>query len=69
MVITVKKGVLSKVPNDSERLRNREGPYELVGKGLADYIQLRKKLYTNDGSRLSWLVLKDRATKIAEKVL
>ena len=29
----------------------------------------RKKLDTNDGCDLSWLVLKDRATKIAEKVL
>ena len=29
----------------------------------------RKKLDTNDGCGLSWLVLKDRATKIAEKVL
>ena len=29
----------------------------------------RKKLDTNDGCGLSWLVLKDRAKKIAEKVL
>ena len=29
----------------------------------------RKKLDTNDGCGLSWLVLKDCATKIAEKVL
>ena len=36
---------------------------------LADYMQLRKKQYTNDDCGLSRLVLKDRATKIAEKVL
>ena len=29
----------------------------------------KKKLDTNDGCGLSWLVLKDRVTKIAEKVL
>ena len=29
----------------------------------------RKKLDMNDGCGLSWLVLKDHATKIAEKVL
>ena len=37
------KTSIKNVPNDSERLRNREGSYEIAGKGLAVQMQLRKK--------------------------
>ena len=43
MALTVKKGVLEYVSNDSERLQNCEGPYELLKKGLVDYIYATSK--------------------------
>ena len=64
------KTSIKNVPNDSERLRNREGSYEMPEKVLQSKCNFeRKKLDMNDGCGLSWLVLKDRAKKTTKKVL
>ena len=58
------KTSIKNVPNDSERLRNREGSYEIAGKVLQSKCNFeRKKLDMNDGCGLSWLVQKKSQRK------
>ena len=56
-------------PEDIRRNRFRTGPYETVAKHLVEYINLRKRLLSQDKIGLDWAYLKMKALKIAEKVL
>ena len=62
-------GKLVYSPEDIKRNRFRTGPYETVGKHLVEYINLRKRLLSQDKIGLDWAYLKMKALKIAEKVL
>jgi len=62
-------GLLNSVPNDSKRSRIRLGPYEQVGEHLVEYINLRKKLYSQDKCGLDWEFLKLKAKSLGDLIL